>query len=83
MSRRPSLSRLFADLNRSHFGGRLPHTAVRRVPGLDRLGTTRMQDGRLAILIKADHESAEHERQTLLHEMCHVATWGVEERMWP
>lgn len=77
--RRRPLGEMFAELNESHFGGRLPAYACRRVgPRIGRFGELRnrrwgtcdLRRRRILVLGMLPHE---HERRVLLHEMCHAA----------
>jgi hypothetical protein len=84
---RPSLTALFAVLNRTHFGGRLPRYTVRRIPLTVDIMLTRELTGlslvphhlgycnaRLLEIRIINRLRPVIEREVLLHEMCHAAT---------
>ena len=92
MSRRP-LATLFADLNRSHFGGRLPPYRVLRVRSMGRakaigdgwiVQTAGECNPRRRTIRILDVLPAEVERRSLLHEMAHafVGRRGGHGRAW-
>jgi hypothetical protein len=80
MSRRPPLARLFADLNRSHFGGRLVGWSVRygrireryAIPSLAWDGHTDIEARTISLARGLDLFDPERKRRVLLHEMAHA-----------
>lgn len=73
------LQALYAEVNRRHFGGRLPHVTVRWSPRLKVAGQI-VKSNRLILLGLEYHCHFPRDvRSTLKHEMVHLLHWNHDE----
>jgi len=72
------LQDIFETYNREYWDGKLPATVVVWTGLKDRYGETNvLPDGRFVIRLDVlRNREANVARTTILHEMCHVKTWG-------
>lgn len=76
------LPAVYADLNEEYFNGQLPKNAVVDYAGHDDryvATTQQIEGGRFHIALNRNYTgSMETTRLTILHEDCHIRTWGQE-----